>query len=494
MVGFRKAFLLASVDRYTNLILNFVLIAVISRLLPPSEIGVAAFGTTLTAFIENVRDVASVYLVQQKRIDEDDVRTAHTVMLLLTLCFSLALLLGSSQISLYYNDGRLSLYVQVLAIALLTGPFERPLNALLRRDMRFDKIAIVNISGGAVNVCFTLGLAAAGFGYMSFAWALLISNLIGLVLLLWFQPNFRAFLPQLKYWRRAYRFGGVTAFTALLSQLNELTPYFILSRVFNFNVVGYYSRTLMVGKIPNNLLMTGLAPVLLPAFASEARAGGNLKAAFLNAVSLLSAAYWPAYLLVAMLAHPAVLILVGSQWISIVPAVQILAVALLFSFGFLISPVLLATGALRQIVTISLITVPTTAIVNAIAAIFGVKAIMLSMLITVPFYNFVALTFLQRIIGFTWGEFFGALRKSAVVALFAIFPPALAVAWQNFNLEISIERGVGLGLLSILSWLVGIFVLRHPFADELTGILTALRARLGGRGLPGLILSSGRRK
>jgi len=106
----RRALVFSSAERYINLIVNFVLIAVTSRLLTPAEIGVSALGTTIWIVGEVVRDVPSIYLVQQKEINRIDVRTAFAAMLLVSAVLAIALFAASGWIAEIYDDPKLAAY------------------------------------------------------------------------------------------------------------------------------------------------------------------------------------------------------------------------------------------------------------------------------------------------------------------------------------------------------------------------------------------------
>jgi len=485
MTGIRRALLFTSAERYLNLAVNFGLIAVVSRLLSPAEIGVAAFGVTIWALAETFRDVPSSYLVQQEDLSKTDVRTAFTVMFLISVALAAALILAAGWIATQYNDPKLAPYLQVFALALLPGPFERPIMALFRRNFSFGKFALINVTTVLVNAVVTIGLVTLGFSYMSFAWAALAGALSAAALALYLRRDFWMFSPHLGHWRRALRFGAYSSGFALLNQLSELLPYLVLSRFFRFEAVGFYNRALLVSQIPNKLLLSGLGPVVLPVLAAKARLGRDLKAPFLLGVSYISAVHWPAFVLLALLAHPAVEILVGSQWFSIVPLVQIMAVATLFTFcGILNYPALMAVGALRDLLLSSLIAMPVVVIINGVAATFGLMPLALSLLVTLPLQSIVALCFVRRHVQFSWSEFAAATVKSLVITAFSAALPAAQIFLAGMRFEMSIPRGIVLGCLAILGWLAGVWLTRHPLRDELLMLFGALRGARGARKPP----------
>jgi O-antigen/teichoic acid export membrane protein len=486
MTGIRRALLFTSAERYINLSVNFGLIAIVSRLLTPAEIGVAAFGATIWALVETLRDVPSSYLVQQKDLSREDIRTAFTVMFCLSLLLAGALLLSADWIAAQYGVEGLASYLHVFALAFLPGPLERPIMALFRRDMAFGRYAMINVTTVVVNAVLTIGLVLAGFSYHAFAWAALAGALSAASLAVYFRPEFWIFWPHLGQWRRALRFGGYSSLYALLNQFAEMFPYLVVSRIFSFAEVGFYSRALLVSQTPGKLLLSGLAPVVFPALAAEVRRGGNLKPAFMTAVSYISAVYWPAFVLLALLAHPAVEILVGPQWFSIVPLVQVISVAMLFTFaGILIYPTLMALGALRDLVLSSLVALPLSVMINGLAATQGLMALAQSLVVTYALQSAIGLAFVRRHLQFRWGELGAATARSLIVTLCVAAPPTLHIIAAGSRFEIAIPQGIALGGLSLLCWPAGLWLTRHPLRGEVLLIGGALRGKLR-RGRPGL--------
>ncbi|MDZ4790966.1 MAG: hypothetical protein SGJ17_07140 [Hyphomicrobiales bacterium] len=68
----RRALAYSSAERYVNLLVNFGLIAAVSRLLTPQEVGVSALGVTILGLVETIRDIPSSYLVQRPTLTRED--------------------------------------------------------------------------------------------------------------------------------------------------------------------------------------------------------------------------------------------------------------------------------------------------------------------------------------------------------------------------------------------------------------------------------------
>jgi O-antigen/teichoic acid export membrane protein len=485
MIQIRRALLFTSAERYTNLVVNFVLISIVSRLLSPAEIGISIVGTTIVGIIEILRDIPSPYLVQEKELGRDDVPTAFTCMLIVSVIFGVILFTCSGLIGRLYGDASLVPYCRLLAVGLLPGLFERPILALMRRSLAFDKVAIISVSGGLVNMAVTLVLALAGFSFMSFAWAVLAGNATLAILALAFHRDLSIFRLCLSKWRRAMALGAYSGAWGITYQLPDFAAYLLLGRFLQVDAIGLYSRARVVNDLPGKLLLSGLAPVAFPALAAEARAGRSLVQPYLLALAIVSALYWPAFLMLAVLAKPIVMILLGAQWLSIVPLVRIIAIANLFSVSRpLTQPILTAAGAVRELWYSALIVLPSGLILTSLGASFGLEALAWSLVLRAPIDAAVELMFIRRHARWNWAQFFAALRPSAIVAgCTAALPAALLGACGNLS---SIETLALAVPLAAIGWVAGLFVTGHPLANELFHIVDLVRRRWLG-GVPTLV-------
>lgn len=475
----RRALLYSSIERYATLMLSFISIAALSRLLTPQEIGVSVIGATIYAFAELMRDIPSSYLVQQPNLTRDDTRTAFTSMFLISIVLGVALIFAAPWIASAYNDPGISTYLRIIAFIILITTIERPLMALFRREMAFGTYAIVNVTAVFINLASTLCFVLLGYSYTSFALGTLAGALTTNILALYFKPEFWIFRPSISQWRTAARFGSSTILFGTLNKIAEMVPYLILSRMFSLDIVGYYNRMTIMNSLPDKLIFSGIGPVIFPAFAEHHRAGHDLKAPFLLGAAYITAAAWPAFILLVIFAYPAVRILLGPQWISVVPLVQTSAIAFVFAYpAYLVSSTLLAIGALRSLVMTALIGLPFTIAITAFAATRGLEALALSLLVTVPIQAMVNFLILRWHLKISWAELLQAVKPSALITITATAIPLLGVAARGFDFKLPIWEAFVLALGALAGWLTGLWLTQHPLKNEVLKVYSAARDRL----------------
>ena len=475
---YRRAFLFSSAERYLTIVLNFVLISVISRILTPDEIGVSVIGTTIIAFAEALRDSPSSYLVQKKELTRADARTAFTIMLLISLLIAAILVAVSERLGRALGQNDLAPFLWVIAACLIPACLERPIMALLRRDMEFATYAFINVTTMLTTVLLTVFLALRGYSYMCFAWGLLGGTLVSALLALCVRPLFWIFRPLLTEWRRVLPFNVNGATNALLAVVYDVVPYMILGRSAQFATIGHFNRVMMLCRIPDKL-SAGLISLALPAFSTVVREGGSLPRAYLRALELVTVFDWPLRVLLALFADDAVRLVLGPQWTQIVPALQLTALASLLSAPQVLAyPILVAAGAVRDIMTINLICLPIAALAMAVGAQHGLEGMALAIFLIAPAQAGVTVIFIRRRVALQWRDLMTAAQRSMIVSLWSAAGPFALVLISGGRPESSLALCVLMGLVAASGWLIGVRTTRHPVCIELERARDVLLSRI----------------
>jgi O-antigen/teichoic acid export membrane protein len=472
MAGVRRAFFWATFGRYVAMAINLTVTIVAARLVPPASFGVAVLSAAAYAIAEAIREIGGgAYLIQERELTAGKIRSSITVSLIVSLALAALLFLGARVIAGFYGVPEIEHYLHVAALGFVLGPFVFPALALMSRELAFGYQALTTISMSLAGGLTTIGLAAAGFSYMAFAWANVAAALVGSALCFLFRPDLSMYRWSLSEWRDVIRFGVFDSATSLLAALGEHAPYLLLGRFLNTAGIGIAQRALLLSTFPERVILAGVGAVALPTFARRVREGGDTRAAYLRAIEMITAVQWPCLMLLATLATPLVLFLLGPRWAEVAPLLRILCLAMAFSFPWALQyPVLVALGAVRLLPWL----VAAQALVNLIAvgltAPYGLHAVAWSLVVTLPLNALAAVTIARVHLKFSWLEFPRALIKSAVVTAMAGLGPAAVLLSQGGLDSISLTGGLIAMILAGFGWLLGLYVARHPLREELLRI------------------------
>jgi O-antigen/teichoic acid export membrane protein len=472
----RRALVMAAGEQYFRLAIQFASIVIVSRLLTPAEIGISVIGMGIMAIALSLREFAtSDFLIQRPDVSQDDIRTSFTLLFLLTALISGALFVGAPWFGAFYGEDKLAGFLRIVAVGALIEALALPIRGLLRRDMAFGTLALINTTAAMVMVVATVLLALIGFSFMSTAWATLAAAATTALLSFHLGPNLSGFRPTLKSWRSVLSFGGYNGASYAIGHAYETLPQLVLGGLLPPSGVGLYNRAVMVSRIPQMVFLTSVFAVAFPALAAEIRRGGRLKEPYLRAVGYITAVYWPAVALVVVLAHPLVSLLLGQQWLGVIPLLQIVALAYLAWFPDpLTTPVLLAVGANRDRAMVLFVGRSVSLIALCFAASFGMMAMAASQLVIIPYMMMVALYYVRRHIAFKWRELGAALWKSLLVTGLTVAGPIGVIALSEARFDLSIAATTVAVLLAAVGWLGGILLTRHPVLVEFRKVSDAL--------------------
>jgi O-antigen/teichoic acid export membrane protein len=459
--------------------INLVSTAVMARLVFAGDYGVAVLGGAILSLAEAVRGLGGgAYLIQEKELTNDKVRSCFSVSLAVTVALSATLFLLSGPLTRYFLMPELGRYLKVAAMGYMTGPFVYPVWALMSRSMLLGPIAAIGVATAVVNAVVGIALAWLGFSYMSFAWAGAISALTGMILFVLVWRDIAIFRPSVRGCRAVIAFGAHDSATAILSHFAATAPYFIFGRLWSSEAVGIAQRAVMLCLVPERVVLAGVGAVALPAFSRQVREGRDLTGEYLRATELITVALWPALLLLGMLASPIVAVLLGPQWRDVAPVVEILTVALLFSFpASLQYPTLVAAGAIRYMPPATVLQSALSLVILYAAARHGLEATAFSMWLIVPVNGAISFLFIRRVVGVSWRELAQATRKSAICAVLTAVGPAVAgfaTGWHDMPAGTAVIAAAFAGL----GWLVGLRLTKHPMLRELAATADMVRAKL----------------
>ena len=472
MSEFRRSVMFSMVDRYAALLLNVVGTAVLARLLTPAEFGVVMIGVAIVALVDAVREFGvAAFLVQMRDLSPQAVRTAFTVSLALSAVLAAAVLAAADCAAGWYGDPRVAVSMRLITISFLLVPFSGPVLALLRREMAFHRVAVINVAGAAAQMVVAIILAMFGFGYLSLALGAVASSAALAAAAVASGPGFSIYRPCLVGWQRVLSFGGWASGTMLLNTFYVMQPQLWLGRFAGLDAAGLFNRAIMLCQLQDRLVMSVLSPVLLPALSDRVRGNQDLKDAYLRGAALGLTVQWPFLACLALLADPIVQVLLGAQWSAAAVLVRIVALASLSMFpAFLTYPVLVATGRVQDTFTASLISLPPSFVLVFAASWFGAEAVAATSLVTLPLQMAVALHFVRRQVRFAWPEFIAAIRPGAFASFFAILAPSAVIVLTGFRFDVGIVAGAVAGLGAVVGWLMGLALVRHPLLQELRAL------------------------
>lgn len=475
MAGLRSAIIVSGMSRYTVLLTGLAVTMALSRLLTPAEIGTVLIGTTIAMLAVAARDFFSpLYLIQKAYVTQRDISALTYVQVSLAVVLSIALAGSANHIATFFHNPVLDDFLVVVAVALVIEAAAVTGQAVLQREMRFHALAVVLLVQVIANGACSVVLAYAGFGVMAMAYGWLFGAIAFMIVCFAHMPPRWYAQPTLAGVSDIFAFGRYQGASSALHRVYMAASAAVVGRSMSLTDAGYFGRASNLSQLSERLFVDVIVSVAIPSFSEHTRSKSTtLAKPYLDWIEVVAAVHWPGLVLVILLADPIVLVLYGTQWKPVVPLIQIVSIAALFSTPtLLVWPALIAAGGIRDRFIANAFALPMSTIIFLVAAQIGLYAAALSFLVFVPLSALVDLHYLRRRVPVTPGELLRVLRKPLVVTIATAIGPALFVAFLGFAMPV--ETALLAGLSGIAGWIAGVFLSRHPLAGEVTDVAAAI--------------------
>lgn len=434
-------------------LLVLVSIAILARLLTPSEFGLVAFALTAIVILEGISDLglSQALIVADDEDLERKADTAWTVSVLLGMTLTLAGVLLAPVAAEFFDSDELRTLLPVLGLNFILRALGVTHFALAQRQIDFRTRTVAEMADIVVRGAVGVGLALAGAGAYSLVGGYLAGSLTmtaALWLLVPWRPRVRIRRADL---RALLGFGGGVTALGLMSVAITNADYVIVGHVLGERQLGLYS----LGYRLPELLVVNLAivagVVLFPALVGVARAA--LAEAFLISLRYTIVVAAPVALGLAILAEPLVLIAFGDQWRSSIPVMQVLT--LLAFAGTIDIPAGTAYKSIGRVDVLLKLAVPRTILAVGGILLFvdrGIVAVAVSQAVVAILFAAIGIALAARLLG-TGGRRIWAAAWPPLAASCALAGALAAVTLAIEDPYVSVAVGAPLGSVVYLGCL-----------------------------------------
>lgn len=318
----------------TNVGFNLGYTAVMARLLAPSAFGLIAMAQIAIRFLSYFAQLGvSPALVQKPELSERDIRAALTLSVgINAVLFGLMWLLAPLAAG-FFGNPEVTPILRGLSAAFLFSGFSVISLGLLRRNLRFKQLAIVEIVSyilgyGAIGI----GSALNGYGVWSLVFAVIGQEAITLAASYAFV---RHSLRPVFAWadiRHFLHYGGKYSVIGFLEYIGANVDSLLIGRWYGETALGFYNRAQMLVKLPMHHIGNAITKVLFPVLSSAQADKQKMARAYLAGWVLIGSLAASVSLAIVPAASDAVLTLLGPQWTAAIPVVKIAALAVPFAF------------------------------------------------------------------------------------------------------------------------------------------------------------------
>jgi O-antigen/teichoic acid export membrane protein len=298
--------------------LNLASTVILARLLTPKDFGLVAMVTAVTGFLAMFRHAGlATPTVQREHITHAQVSNLFWINLGVSGLCTLILAVLAPVMAWFYRDSRITYITLILSTTFLIGGFRVQHLALLKRQMRFKAIALIEVGSMAIGVVVGVVMAWLGYGYWSLV-GMSLATEFGSFLLTGLVSQWRPQLPT-----RDTGIGPLVSFGvhqtagSFLFSLARGCDNLLIGRFYGPAAVGLYSRGAALVIRPMEQFLLPVDAVFLPTLSRLQSYPERYRSTFLRLYEAIAMSVFFFSSLLLALAMPATLVLLGHKWAQV---------------------------------------------------------------------------------------------------------------------------------------------------------------------------------
>ncbi len=412
---------------------------VLARLLSPSDFGVIAVAMTLIVVIEAVLQLpVGQVLMRVPILDRDYLDTAFTLALIRACVLCIAVALMAWPFAFFYKNPALLGLILVLSLAPAARGLVSP--GMIYFAKRFDFRpnlyieVFAKLSAFAVTVC--VALATASY------WALVAGTIISPLAMMLASYILAPYSPKLslKRWRTFSEFLSWTSAAQVVTAINWQCDRMLLGRFSTQSELGAFSIASDLSALPLQVVVTPMAPSVMAAFATLDGDRHRLAVAYQKAASGIMIVGLPAMVGLSLFAEPAIRLALGERWITAVPMLQWLALAVIPElFVGPLGPLAMVLNQTNIFLRVSVAELfIKVSLVACGAAWFGTDGVVVARVMSSLAMALISMSFVRKLVGLSlWRQIIGQYRIVASACVMVVFAMLLR-PWVLFSVDLSL--------------------------------------------------------
>jgi O-antigen/teichoic acid export membrane protein len=473
--------------RITNRGLGFIRTIILARLLAPSDFGLLGIAMLAISTLETFSQTGfQAALIQKKENVESYLDTAWTVSAIRGILLFLILFLSAPLVATFFNSPQATLVIKVIAVSTLLSGFRNIGILFFQKELEFNKQFIYELSATLVDLTIAIILAFILRNVWALVWGGLAANFVRLFMsyiLHPYRPHVRLNKGEFK---ELFGFGKWVLGSSILVFIGAYIDDIFVGKMLGATALGFYQMAYRISSMPATEITYVIASVAFPAYSKVQDSQVMLQQAYFRIMRLTVAISIPMAVGIVFLAPEFINIFLGEKWISIVPAMRLLAVAALIksviSTG---SPLFIGSGYpnfefYMQLIRALIIIIA----IYPLTIYMGISGAALCVILSIAGMLIVWYPFSQNITKASWDNYANILWPPLFCSLFMAGGIYIATLYWNpiqQPLILSMLTFIGIGMSSIFIYIAGMYILQryYPSYDVMEEVKLLYKSLIG---------------
>lgn len=306
--------------------LNFIITAILARLLTPNAFGVMGMIQTAIALINMMNQFGlSPAIIQGENLNQKKLSSLFWFNIFVGVTMTSIVFFSADLIAMFFNESSLAPLLRLISIVFIVVSFSFIQQSLLRKEMKFKELFNINIISTISYGVITIILALNNFGVKSLVLGYISKNIITTILIILFYRWLPSFKCDLKEIRDLLNFGGYVFGSSILNYFNRNLDYLLIGRFLGAEALGYYTLAYKMMLIPVRKIGGVISNTFLPAFSQIKHDKKLIKKYYLNVLQITSLLTFPMMGGLFIVAPEFIMSVYGEDWVPVIILIQILS-------------------------------------------------------------------------------------------------------------------------------------------------------------------------
>ncbi len=307
--------------------LALVKIAILARILLPAQFGIYGIATLVLGFLEMLTETGiNIFLIQQKEKIDEYIDSAWVVSIIRGVIISSLIFAFAPIIANYFNNPEARNILYLVGFVPVIRGFINPACIKYQKNLEFNKQFKYDSVIFFVDALFAIILGVVTRSENSLIYAMIISTVLEVILsFVYFKPTPRWNFEKektLKVINRGKWITGAGIFNYLFQNLDDI----VVGRVMGTASLGIYQQAYKISTLPVSEVGEVFNKVTFPIYVNLKDDTKRLRQAFLKTLLIITLFVIPFGLVVFYFPIQIINFVLGANWISAAPVLQLLAV------------------------------------------------------------------------------------------------------------------------------------------------------------------------
>lgn len=362
-----------------RVILQFLRIAILTRLLDKSDFGLVAIASMVISFTDIFSDLGiTVAIIHKQDISDKQYSSIYWLNIIVSVILFGLVWLSSPFIAAFYHEPILTRIIPLLGLSILCQAFGKMFQTIKTKNLEFAFLSKVTILTSTVGLILSIILAALGWGVYSLVWGHVAQIALNQLLYVLAGRKQQTILLHFNFYeiKDFVKIGAYKLGAGILDFASSKIDVFLIGRFFNMDDLGIYNLAKELIYRPYQVLTSLVNGVAAATFAKIQENPTSLRDYFKKMLRLACTIAMPIYAVMFIFAEAIVALLYAPSFSEVAFFLRVLSiVGMLTCIDGMTSPLQTSLGRTDLGFIWTTVRVVMSIVVILIASMFTIRAV-----------------------------------------------------------------------------------------------------------------------